>query len=103
MPPCPKKETHFADVVFQELQGGPLLIIDEAITPPMIYLLGQWLNFKLFGITYLIGKINENKVQTFVSGFHSPSEYINGLIIRFISGFHWGETTLLTDNSTYNW
>ena len=24
-----------------------------------IYLLGQWLNFKLFGITYLVGKINK--------------------------------------------
>ena len=24
---------------------------------PTYYLLGQWLNFKLFGITYLVGKI----------------------------------------------
>ena len=26
-------------------------------TPICICLLGQWLNFKLFGITYLVGKI----------------------------------------------
>ena len=28
-------------------------------------LLGQWLNFKLLGITYLVG---EKKVRTFISG-----------------------------------
>ena len=28
--------------------------------PICIYLLGQWLNFKLFGITYLVGKISTN-------------------------------------------
>ena len=34
-------------------------------------LLGQWLNFKLFGITYLVGK---NKVQTFFFRDHWLSE-----------------------------
>ena len=32
---------------------------------PMNNLLGQWLNFKLFGITYLVGKI---KFKLFFSG-----------------------------------
>ena len=32
---------------------------------PPFYLLGQWLNFKLFGITYLVGKI---KFKLFFSG-----------------------------------
>ena len=31
----------------------------------MLYLLGQWLNFKLFGITYLVGKI---KFKLFFQG-----------------------------------
>ncbi len=33
--------------------------------PPIIILLGQWLNFKLFGIAYLVGKI---KFKLFFSG-----------------------------------
>ena len=35
---------------------------------------------KLFGLTYLVGKI---KVQTFISGFHSLSEYY-----RFIDAYN---------------
>ena len=31
----------------------------------LLFLLGQWLNFKLFGITYLVGKI---KFKLFFSG-----------------------------------
>ena len=31
----------------------------------LVFLLGQWLNFKLFGITYLVGKI---KFKLFFSG-----------------------------------
>ena len=30
---------------------------ETAIDMPYYNLLGQWLNFKLFGITYLVGKI----------------------------------------------
>ena len=37
-------------------------------------LLGQWLNFKLFG-DYIFSR--ENKVQTFISGFHWLSEKHN--------------------------
>ena len=40
---------------------------------PTPYLLGQWLNLKLFGITYLVGKI-KFKLKTFISGFHWLSE-----------------------------
>jgi len=39
---------------------------------PIIILLGQWLNFKLFGITYLVGKISRS--NGFILGFHSLSE-----------------------------
>ena len=42
-----------------------------------IYLLGQWLNFKLFGITYLVGKIN--KVQAFF--FQGPGRLSEGKCI----------------------
>ena len=38
---------------------------------PVSNLLGQWLNFKLFGITCLVGK---NKVQTFFFRVHWLSE-----------------------------
>ena len=37
-----------------------------------IYLLGQWLNFQLFGITYLVGKIKSN----FYFRVHWLSEYL---------------------------
>ena len=37
-----------------------------------IFLLGQWLNFKLFGITYLVGKI---KFKLFFFRVHWLSEY----------------------------
>ena len=39
------------------------LILD--VKDSMVCLLGQWLNFKLFGITYLVGKI---KFKLFFSG-----------------------------------
>ena len=38
------------------------------------YLLGQWLNFKLFGITYLVGKI---KFKLFFFRVHWLSENIS--------------------------
>ena len=38
-------------------------------------LLGQWFNFRLFGITVYIFS-RENRVQTFFSGFHSLSEIL---------------------------
>ena len=53
---------------------------EKALDAPNIYLLGQWLNFKLFGITYLVGKIS---LQTCISGFHSLSEYIQYIYICF--------------------
>ena len=43
--------------------GGPGL--SRCMDPIENDLLGQWLNFKLFGITYLVGKI---KFKLFFSG-----------------------------------
>ena len=42
-------------------------LLMEEILLTTWHLLGQWLNFKLFGITYLVEK---NKVQTFFTRFH---------------------------------
>ena len=39
-----------------------------------IFLLGQWLNFRLFGITYLVGKI---KFKLFFFRVHWLSEFFN--------------------------
>ena len=46
----------------------------EKKTSKLLILLGQWLNFKLFGITCLVGKIKFKLFQTFISGFHWLSE-----------------------------
>ena len=43
------------------------------VTLPETNLLGQWLNFKLFGITYLVGKI---KFKLFFSGSRT-AEWVN--------------------------
>ena len=36
-----------------------------------LYLLGQWLNFKLFGITYLVGKESSNFYSRAQDGYVS--------------------------------
>ena len=50
-----------------------------------IYLLGQWLNFKLFGITYLVGKISRS--NCFFQGPGRLSEYTILGIVRGIQCF----------------
>ncbi len=36
----------------------PIFRCDVMLVSGRVYLLGQWLNFKLFGITYLVGKMS---------------------------------------------
>ena len=46
-------------------------LVDQLVA--LCILLGQWLNFKLFGITYLVGKI---KFKPFISGSIGKVRYI---------------------------
>ena len=49
-----------------------------------LFLLGQWLNFKLFGITYLVGKI---KFKLFFSGSIGWVSFFRDLILPVVSFF----------------
>ena len=50
------------------------LVIQRLVEPKLFNLLGQWLNFKLFGITCLVGKI---KFKLFFFRVHWLSELKN--------------------------
>ncbi len=54
------------------LEFKKTLILNKGIWIIYIYLLSQWLNLKLFGITYLVGKI---KFKLFFQGPLGLSEY----------------------------